>query len=98
MAKKLVDGAGKLAEFTGLPRTSITDAWERIKANQKILNKCKVHAFGEVESLNSVTGYECHNCGGTMKGNAVYAYTRGYVAGDGNADDIYTLLEKKEEE
>jgi hypothetical protein len=56
-----------LSRATGLSSEQVTDVWERVKANGKLLGACSRHRF-DVELYNRPFGgkWACSVCGGTV--------------------------------
>jgi len=68
---------------------TVKEKFERIKENRNKLNACPCHKF-DLPSPPYKLGFKwtCLNCGGEMKGEAIFEYINGYVAAGGDANNI----------
>lgn len=57
------DGLGVMGELTGLGRSTMTDLWAQVKANQSLLNSCRRHDFAPAIDPGQ-RKRRCNNCRG----------------------------------
>ena len=67
------DGVGALSELTGISRDDVASTFERVKANNALLESCAWHWFvlnpdiqAPLDYLNRHLAYKCVHCGGTI--------------------------------
>ena len=77
------DGAGVMADLTGLSRQSMVDLAAEVKANSERLSACPYHEFAPVQMAPGVPmtplrqRYRCIECGGEIDRHAWYWFQQG---------------------
>lgn len=72
-----------LSKVTGLTQGDIKATWERVKANQKLLDECKGHDFSKPfeQRGQMVVKWQCSRCSGIVDTTAKKWYERGLTDG-----------------
>ncbi|MBP6801676.1 MAG: hypothetical protein KA128_11120 [Zoogloea sp.] len=72
------DGAGVMADLTGLSRQSMADLAAEVKANSERLSACPYHEFAPVQPMAPLRQrYRCIECGGEIDRHAWYWFQQG---------------------
>lgn len=77
------DGAGVMADLTGLSRQSMADLAAEAKANSERLAACSYHEFAPIQLPQEVPvaplrqRYRCIECGGEVDRHAWYWHQQG---------------------
>lgn len=74
----MADSVDTIADASGIQRHELLEIWERVKANQAVLNACRRHDFVEIPSDKVFhVKYRCRTCGGEADRHAVIWYRQG---------------------
>lgn len=71
------DGAGVLAELSGMERTEVVAMWEKVRQNQAKLSACPYHEFLPVLPLATRSRFRCRHCDGEVDSSAYIWHERG---------------------
>ena len=85
-----------LSKISGVKEEETKKIFEEVKKNQKRLNSCSCHNFGEIDidSIYKNERYKCNICGGKMNFHDIHMYMLGYVAAGGKEEDVYILKKR----